>query len=62
MPVYIKDLFLIRNIGDYYKVLDDPLYGKNPENHDTITNALGRSIRFYGKGGRLSKRAIKIYL
>jgi hypothetical protein len=49
------------NIGDYYKVLDDPLYGKNPENHDTITNALGRSIRFYGKGGRLSKRAIKIY-
>jgi len=49
------------SIGEYYRKNKNSFDGMSPENIETITKALGRSISFYGEGGRLTKRSIKIY-
>lgn len=39
----------------------NPFDGMSPENIQTIEKALGRSIEFYGKNGRLTKDKISLY-
>lgn len=47
--------------GDYYHFNNNPFDGWSPENIQTFTKSIERSILFEGKGGRLTKEKIILY-